>query len=220
MSDVTNLSDTIVAKSDQLNADDLISGTRIITVTAVKRSSSPDQPVSVHFEGDGGRPYKPCKTMRKVLIFAWGENGADWVGRRMALFVDPEVKFGGVKVGGIRISRVSHIDSDIALGLNATKGRRTLFTIKKLPDEKPAKKAEPAPEQQPSVSDQEIKVIKRFLMDEAKQGMEALKKAWSETAEEHRLAVSPDGTCPAALKKAAQEADAAKAAEDEQSDEF
>lgn len=216
MSDIANLSDTIIAKSDQLNSDDLLGGSRNITVTAVKRSNSPDQPVSVHFDGDNGKPYKPCKSMRKVLIFAWGENGADWIGRSMTLFNDPEVKFGGIKVGGIRISHLSHIDQAIAISLTATKGKKAPITIKKLVVEK---KREPEPEQKLTISDQEIIAVKRFLMDEAKQGMDSLKKAWADTPESHRLAVSPDGTCPAALKKAAQEADAAKSAADQQ-DEF
>lgn len=217
MSDVTNLRDTVIAKSDQLNSDDLLSGPRTITVTAVKRGSSPDQPVSVHFEGDNGKPYKPCKTMRKVLVdVAWGENGNDWIGRSMTLFHDPDVKFGGVKVGGIRISHLSHIEQSIAVSLNSTKGKKAPVIIKKLSAEK---KREPEPEKQPEISKEEIVAVKRFLMDEAKQGLEALKKAWTDTSEAHRLAVSPDGTCPAALKKAAQEADAAKAAADQQ-DEF
>lgn len=220
MSDVSNLRDTIVAKSDQLNADDLLGGTKTITVAAVKRSNSPDQPVAVHFQCDDGKPYKPCKSMRKVLIFAWGENGADWVGRSMTLFNDPEVKFGGIKVGGIRISHLSHIERDIAISLTATKGKKAPITIKKLAAAKQqAPAATPADEPEaPAISDKEVNAVKRFLMDEAKQGMDALKKAWSETSEAHRLAVSPDGTCPSALKKAAQEADAAKQAAPE--DEF
>lgn len=219
MSDIANLRDTIVAKSDQLNADDLLGGNKTITVTAVKRSASPDQPVAVHFQGDDGKPYKPCKSMRKVLIFAWGENGADWIGRSMTLFNDPEVKFGGIKVGGIRISHLSHIERDIAISLTATKGKKAPITIKKLAAAK--REAPPAKQEESkhAMTKEEINTIKRFLMAEAKNGMDALKKAWSETSEEHRLAVSPDGTCPAALKTAAQEADAAAAAA-KQTDEF
>lgn len=216
MSDVANLKDTIVAKSNQVNADDLLSGPRTITVTAVKRSSSPDQPVDIHYEGDDGKPYKPCKSMRKVLIFAWGDDGREWVGRSMTIYNDPSVMWGGVKVGGIRISHLSHIEANIAISLTATKGKKAPVTIKKLVVEK---KREPEPEKQPEISKEEIVAVKRFLMDEAKQGIEALKKAWTDTSEAHRLAVSPDGTCPAALKKAAQEADAAKVAADQQ-DEF
>ena len=72
--DVTNLRDTILAKSDQLNADDIIGTGITITVTAVKRGDSAEQPVVIHYQGDNGRPYKPCKTMRRVLIAGWGEK--------------------------------------------------------------------------------------------------------------------------------------------------
>lgn len=220
MSDVSSLKDTIIAKSSQMNADDLLSGPKTVTVTAVRRSSSPDQPVDVHYEGDDNKPYKPCKSMRKVLIFAWGENGADWIGRSMTLFNDPEVKFGGIKVGGIRISHLSHIERDIAISLTATKGKKAPITIKKLAAVKREAPPVKQEESKPAMTQEEINTIKRFLMAEAKNGMDALKKAWSETSEEHRLAVSPDGTCPAALKTAAQEADAAAKAAAEQTDEF
>ena len=132
MSDISNLSDTIVPKSDQLNADQLLGGSMTITVTEVRRGQSDDQPVIVHYEGDEGRPYKPCKTMRKVMIFAWGDDGHAWVGRSMTLYNDPEVKFGGVKVGGIRISHMSHIERDIALSLTSTKGKKQGYTVHKL----------------------------------------------------------------------------------------
>ena len=72
--DVTNLRDTILAKSDQLNADDIIGTGITITVTAVKRGDSAEQPVVIHYKGDNGRPYKPCKTMRRVLISRMGRE--------------------------------------------------------------------------------------------------------------------------------------------------
>ena len=131
MSDNANLRDTIVPKSDQLNADDLIGTTKTITVTAVKRGT-PDQPVTINYEGDTGRPYKPCKSMRRVLIGAWGDNGAEWIGRSMTLYCDPEVKFGGVKVGGIRISHLSHIDGDLNLSLTVTRSKRAPYTVRKM----------------------------------------------------------------------------------------
>jgi len=82
MSDnISNLSDTIIPKSDQLNSDQLLGGAITILITAIKRGSGEDQPVWVHYEGDDGRPYKPCKSMRKVLIAAWGDDGHEWIGR-------------------------------------------------------------------------------------------------------------------------------------------
>jgi hypothetical protein len=50
----------------------------------------------------------------------------------MTLFNDTEVKWGGVKVGGIRISHLSHVERDIALSLTATKGKKEPFLIRKL----------------------------------------------------------------------------------------
>ena len=70
--------------------------------------------------------------MRRVLIGAWGDNGAEWIGRSMTLYCDPEVKFGGVKVGGIRISHLSHIDGDLNLSLTVTRSKRAPYTVRKM----------------------------------------------------------------------------------------
>lgn len=128
MSDVTDLRGTIVPKSDQLNAEQLLAGDTTITVTDV-RMGSEDQPVILHYENDEGRPYKPCKTMRKLLIFAWGEDGRQWVGKSITLYNDQAVRFGGMVVGGIRISHLSHIEREISLSLTATKGKKAQHTI-------------------------------------------------------------------------------------------
>jgi hypothetical protein len=127
-----NLAETIIPKSDQLNADDLISGTVTIKVTAIKGSNEPQQPVSIHYEGDNGKPYKPCKSMRRVLVSAWGANGADYVGRSMTLYRDDSVMFGGIAVGGIRISHLSHIEKDLTLALTVSRASRKPYTVKLL----------------------------------------------------------------------------------------
>ena len=63
---MTDLSKTIDPKSDQLNSDDLIAGPITIRITKVSANlSSPEQPISIFFEGDNGKPYKPCKSMRR-----------------------------------------------------------------------------------------------------------------------------------------------------------
>jgi hypothetical protein len=130
--DDLNLRDTIIPKSDQLNYDDVASTTRTGNITAVSRGDSPDQPVVIHYEGEDGRPYKPCKSMRRVLIHAWGDNGHDWVGKRMTLYGDPEVKFGGVKVGGIRISHLSDIEQPLNISLTQTRGKRAPYKVEPL----------------------------------------------------------------------------------------
>lgn len=129
--DISDLRGTIVPKSDQLNAEELLAGELTITVADV-RMGSEDQPVVIHYEGDNGHPYKPGKTMRKVLIFAWGEDGRNWIGKSMTLFNDQAVRFGGVAVGGIRISHLSDIERDINISLTATKGKKAQHTIQRL----------------------------------------------------------------------------------------
>lgn len=131
MSDISNLRPTILPKSDQLNAEQMLSGPLTITISEV-RVGSDEQPVALHHDLDPKRPYKPCKTMRKVLIFAWGEDGRNWPGRSMTLYNDPNVMFGGMKVGGIRISHLSDIEGDINLSLTATKGKKSAYTIQKM----------------------------------------------------------------------------------------
>ena len=130
--DVSDLRATIVPKSDQLNAEQLLAGPMTVTVTEVRVSESAEQPVIVHYENDGGRPFKPCKTMRKVLLMAWGENGHAWAGKSMTLYNDPAVKFGGTDVGGIRISHMTDIPKDIKVSLTATKGKKALYEVKRL----------------------------------------------------------------------------------------
>ena len=132
-----SLAHTITPKSDQANADDLIASPVTVEILAVKQGDK-DSPVWIVTSGFEGRPWKPCKSMRRVLIAAWGEYGSQWVGKRVTLFCDPEVMYGGVKVGGIRISHMSHIAADLALSLTATRGKRKPFTVRALADTAPA----------------------------------------------------------------------------------
>lgn len=134
MSDIENLRDTITPSSNQLNADDLTGTTKVIRVTAVKRGSSKDQPIIIEYAGMDSRPYKPCKSMRRVLIAAFGDDGRDWVGKSIKLYNDSEIKFGGVRVGGIRISQLSHMEKELKILLTSTRGKRDETRITRLPN--------------------------------------------------------------------------------------
>lgn len=131
-SEVIDISQTIIPKSDQLNADQLLAGPLTISVSRVSVGSSEEQPVSIFYEGDKGRPYKPCKTMRKLLAYAWSGNAATWVGRAMTLFNEPDVKFGGEMVGGIRISHLSDIPNDIKVSLTTTRGKKAMTSVRRM----------------------------------------------------------------------------------------
>ncbi len=126
-----SLAHTITPKSDQANADDLIASPVTVQIVSVKQGDK-ESPVWITTTGFEGRAWKPCKSMRRVLIAAWGEYPSAWIGRSVTLFCDPEVMYGGVKVGGIRISHMSDIAADLALSLTATRGKRKPFTVRKL----------------------------------------------------------------------------------------
>ena len=53
----------------------------------------------------------------------------------MTLYADPDVKWAGTAVGGIRISHLSGIESQVMLMLSETKGKRKPIVVKPLPDE-------------------------------------------------------------------------------------
>jgi len=129
---MNDMSLAITPKSDQINADDLIAGPMTITITGVSIKGGQEQPVSISFEGDKGKPWKPCKSMCRVLVSAWGPDAKLYVGRSLTLYRDPSVKWAGMEVGGIRISHMSHIDSNLTMALTATKGSRKPFTVQTL----------------------------------------------------------------------------------------
>lgn len=130
---MTDLGATISPKSDQMNADDLITGPKTIRITKVTADQgSAEQPILVYYEGDGGKPYKPCKSMRRVMVAVWGSDGASMAGKAMTLYRDPSVKWGGMEVGGIRISHMSDMDGPMTMALTATKSSRKPYTVQPL----------------------------------------------------------------------------------------
>lgn len=134
---MSDMNSTITPKSDQMNADDFIGkGSMTIKITDVKVGGSAEQPVSIFFEGDNGKPYKACKSMRRVLVYAWGNDSKSYIGRSMTLFRDEKVKWAGTDVGGIRISHLSHITEPMTMALSASKGNRKPYTVKPLEIEK------------------------------------------------------------------------------------
>ena len=130
---MNDMHQTIVPKSDQLNADDLIGRELTIKITGVEIRGGQDQPVSIHFEGDQGKPYKACKSMCRIIVSAWGPDSSKYVGRSMTLYRDPKVKWGGMEVGGIRISHMSDIADDMTMALTVTRANKKPFTVRPIP---------------------------------------------------------------------------------------
>lgn len=124
---------TIEKKTDQLNYEDFLGGTtRIVTIAGVTAGTK-EQQYDIAIEEDQ-RVWRPAVTVLKQLVEAWGDDATEWVGRRAELYGDPEVSFGRDKVGGIRVSRLSHIDGPRTANLTITRGKRGNFTVHPIPD--------------------------------------------------------------------------------------
>jgi hypothetical protein len=123
-----DISRTIEPKADQLNAEDFISGPLTLTIVDVGIRDSGEQPVLIKFAG-GFRPWKPCKTMRRVLVFAWGSDASLYIGRSLRLYREPDVTWAGEKVGGIRIGAMSHIPKRIEIALAVSNKKRAAHVV-------------------------------------------------------------------------------------------
>lgn len=137
-----DISDTVAAKSDQINADDLIGGSIIVTIECVTVAEG-EQPVSVYLAGRDGKPWKPCKTMRRLLLHCWGKDHTTWGGRRLELYRDPTVTWGGKEVGGIRVRSMTHIDQGLTIMLTAKEGGKKAAHRVEVLRETPAEPAGP-----------------------------------------------------------------------------
>lgn len=130
---MNDMSAVIVPKSDQINAEDFIAGPATFTIEEVAITPGTEQPVSIKLVGEK-RVWRPCKSMSRVLVGGWGPDAKAYVGRSVTLYRDPKVKWGGLEVGGIRISHMSHIERDMVMSLTATKGKRAPHQVKVLQD--------------------------------------------------------------------------------------
>lgn len=188
---------TVEPRSDQLNFDNFPPGvSRTIHITRVDVKPGVDQPVDVHFEGMQGKVYRPSKGMRNVMIHIWGKESAAYVGHSMTLYGDPEVTFGAVKMGGIRISHMSGIKKPVTMALTATRANRKPFTVKPLVTE-----AEPEFDQEKLLNDSDVA---------ANLGMEAYKAFFGALGKPERAFLLPRHE---ELKKRAMEADMQHAGE-------
>ena len=131
-----DMSASIAPKSDQLDAIELAAGPRTFTIAEVTKHNV-EQPWNLHL-AEFPRPWRPSKSMLRVMAAAWGLDGSKWAGNRVTLFCDPTVQFGNETVGGTRISHMSGIDKALKLPLLVKRGKSALFTVQPLPNTAPA----------------------------------------------------------------------------------
>lgn len=149
-----DISDTIAPNSDQLDAVDLLSGSRTFSIEGVSKGNA-EQPVNIHLR-EFPRPWRPGKSMRRVLVAVWGKDASTYAGKSLTLYCDETVRFGGQAVGGVRISHMSGIDKPRSVPLIVSRGKSALFTVQPLTETsvKPSvNSTEPTPEQIAATTD-------------------------------------------------------------------
>lgn len=127
-----DITDTLAPNSDQLDAVDLLGGEQTFTISDVSRGNA-EQPVQIHL-AEFPRPWRPGKSMRRVLAACWGTDANAYVGRRVTLYCDESVRFGNDVVGGTRIRALSHIDKPKSVPLLVSRGKSATFKVQPLPD--------------------------------------------------------------------------------------
>ncbi len=140
---MTLLQEALAPRSDQLNGDDLLAGPRTIRITGARfvAGDRGGKKIIIHYDGENGKPWHPCKTMGRAMVLAWGvvddedpdRIAAQFSGKSVTLYRDPNVSFGNEKnIGGIRISHMSHIDGVKVINLTVSKGKKERFTFQPL----------------------------------------------------------------------------------------
>ena len=159
-----DISNTIEPDSSQLNADDLIGKDITVTVREVSKGTA-EQPVNIHLIEYPERAYRPSKSMRRVIVAAWGPDASQYAGRQLQLFRNPDIRFGREVVGGIEIAAMSHLDKPLEVPLTVSRGKRRKFVVQPL-------------QQQPQTDWQ-------ALITGANGDQDALRDLWQQATQQH-----------------------------------
>ena len=176
-----DISSMLVGKSDQLDNVDLLSGPRVFTITGASQGPN-DQPLNITL-AEYDRPWRPGLTMRRVLAAMWGVEADNYIGRRIRLYRDPDVRFGNDKTGGTRISHASHLDKRLTVSLPTSKGKFGAFTVEPLVESAPAKVTNPNAELLAEIG---------ALADKTEAGRKGVAADWAETHEGEHLRDTTD----------------------------
>lgn len=169
---MANIGSTIKAKSDQLNAGDLIGGGVTVTVKSASLGGR-DQPLSIELQEDY-QTFKPCLSMRRVLAKIWGLESDDWIGKQMTLYCDPSVKWAGKEEGGIRISHMEGVKVTVPVTVRKNKRETMTYNIEALA---PKAKA-PVAKQEPVISAEQFAILSPLATCAGENGA----TVWTQTA--------------------------------------
>jgi hypothetical protein len=126
-----DVTQSLASKSDQLNNPDLAGGPVVVEILGVRESTGQadkdKQPYEVLLSG-GLKPWRPCKTMRRLLSEIWGTDAHIWIGHWIRLYRDPSVKFGPDETGGIRFDGAD-IEKNTVITLPTKRGQYSRYQV-------------------------------------------------------------------------------------------
>lgn len=137
---MADISEAALAKSNQLNATDIIGCEPILIVERVNLvNESNGKTVYVHYHGCNNRPWRVSKGMVRVLMAGWGKESENWTGKAVKVFMEPSVIYAGKEVGGIRVRAMSDINPHgINTIITLSKTKREPFKVEFLDMKRPA----------------------------------------------------------------------------------
>ena len=201
MDDHDGFAESLMAKSDQINAADLMGGPITIKIAGLKVKNSEVQKWTMRLEGND-KFFRPCLGMRRLIAQIWGEP-QNYAGRSMTIYRDPDVKYSAKEVGGIRISHMSNMDGQQKISVPISRTAQKEYLVR------PLTVAAPAPEPTPPAM---VENALAMAQDAAKGGTSAFTAWWqSEVGRACRPTVKPKLH---ELQATAERADTAAAAAD------
>ena len=131
-----DVSKFIEAKSDQLNAIDLIGGDKTVKINNVNQVGDD---FIINYDGDCGRPIKASKTFVRILSAGWGLNSDNYIGKHVTVYREESVIYAGKEVGGIRIRAMEGLPANtMKVKVQESRGKFTEYVVTNLvPKEKP-----------------------------------------------------------------------------------
>lgn len=89
-------------KQSDVESDTLVTVAGLKKVNVARDDEDPEYRWTVKFE-EFAKPMVLNKTNLKRMFAALGEDSDEWTGKKIVVYVDPDIEFGGNIVGGLRV---------------------------------------------------------------------------------------------------------------------
>lgn len=138
MSDFTGSSSEFLAANDVLEPriveiiDTYVDIDSVNNQTGGGKSKDTPNPVCIVLKGYEHKVWRPGVNTRRVLRGLYGSQPANYIGKKLRLYRDPNVTFGRNKSGGVRISHASGLKEEVYIPVTPSAGRSDNWKIEPL----------------------------------------------------------------------------------------